>query len=421
MRVDRLVLWGSLGAALAFACSGCSESGDGGSEAVGTGGTGAGNGSGGALGSSTGGASTGGSTVTSGGSGGASGTSGGTAGGGGSGGGSGGGGAGGGASGSGGAGGSAGGEADPTCGIGVHDPPTSPQMLNLTGDTIHSHDPVIIQSGTGFISYSTGDNLLVKTSPDLLDWRFAGEIFDGTPDRPAWLSENVPGVMNLWAPDISEFGGAFHLYYSVSTLYSSRSCIGHATRTSLDSGGFVDRGPLLCSDVDTNEDFNAIDPNVIIDRDGAPWLVFGSFSSGIELVRLGPSGDRADDVELNIATGPVEAPFIVWRCGYYYLFVSRDACCLGVDSTYNIRVGRSAQITGPYVDESGTAMTNGGGTLLVSGNDQWRGPGHNAVLFVGTRAYNVYHSYNASDAGRPYLRIAELVWNTEGWPISAGP
>lgn len=314
---------------------------------------------------------------------------------------------------------------DPTCAIGVSDG-TPPGVLNLTGFVEHSHDPVIIQGDNGFVSFSTGDNLLVKRSPDLLSWEPAGDVFDGTPPRPSWLSNRVPGVTNLWAPDISFFGGKYHLYYSVSTFGKNRSCIGHATSASLDPNTFVDEGYVFCSNVDTTDNFNAIDPNVVVDQAGTPWLSFGSFWSGIKLIKLDQSGKRDGNEMYSLAARPkqgdaVEAPFIVWRCGYYYLFVSWDKCCDGVNSTYKIRVGRSTEVTGPYVDRNGTPLTQGGGTPVLEGNQRWRGPGHNAILFVGNDAYNVYHAYDANMNGIATLRIAELVFDDQGWPISGGP
>jgi arabinan endo-1,5-alpha-L-arabinosidase len=121
------------------------------------------------------------------------------------------------------------------------------------------------------------------------------------------------------------------------------------------------------------------------------------------------------------AGGALEAPFIVRRCGYYYLFVSWDKCCAGVNSTYNIRVGRSAEVKGPYVDQDGKAMLQGGGTLVLAGAGRWHGPGHNAVLFSERQAYNVYHAYDGDHGGASMLRISELVWDENGWPISGGP
>jgi arabinan endo-1,5-alpha-L-arabinosidase len=207
----------------------------------------------------------------------------------------------------------------------------------------------------------------------------------------------------------------------------NRSCIGHATKAALSTGSFTDQGSVVCSNVTTSGDnWNAIDPNVIVDVDGKAWLSFGSFWGGLKMIELDQEGNRVGSVLYSIAarpqnSGALEAPFIVRRCGYYYLFVSFDTCCQGVNSTYNTRVGRSASVTGPYVDKAGTEMMDGGGTLLVQGGTRWKGPGHNAVVFSGTKAYNLYHSYDADANGQSILRIAELVWDAEGWPISAGP
>ncbi|HTV17040.1 MAG TPA: arabinan endo-1,5-alpha-L-arabinosidase, partial [Polyangiaceae bacterium] len=246
------------------------------------------------------------------------------------------------------------------------------------------------------------------------------------PTTPAWFQERVPAYepRNIWAPDISYFGGQYHLYYSVSSFGSNRSCIGHATRAALDSGAWDDHEAVFCSNAPGQTDnFNAIDPNVISDETGTPWMAFGSFWDGIKMIRLDLAGEREGPELVSLASrggGAIEAPFIVRRCGYYYLFVSFDRCCQGADSTYNIRVGRSSALLGPYVDRDGRGMLNGGGTLLVEGGGDWVGPGHNAVLFDGPRAYNVYHAYAATN-GASQLRISELVWDADGWPVSGGP
>ena len=284
----------------------------------------------------------------------------------------------------------------------------------------------MIEAHGSFCSFSTGDDINAKTSSDLLSWQWADPVFGSNPARPAWLQQMVPGVSNLWAPDISYFGGEYHLYYSVSTFGDNRSCIGHLTRAALNSGAFVDQGSVICSNVDSSDDWNAIDPNVIVDEAGTPWLAFGSFWSGIKLIRLDQTGARADSDLYSLAARPnsggaLEAPFIVRRCDYYYLFVSWDTCCQGVDSTYNIRVGRSESVLGPCADRDGTPMLDGGGSLVVEGNQRWRGPGHNAVLISGTSAYNIHHSYDADNDGIATLRISELAWDADGWPISGGP
>jgi arabinan endo-1,5-alpha-L-arabinosidase len=308
------------------------------------------------------------------------------------------------------------------CDVGVFDAAHPPKSLTLSGN-LGAHDPVIIAAEGQYRYFSTGDGISVKTSPDLLHWTQQPDVF---PTTPAWFQERVPAYAprNIWAPDISNFGGQYHLYYSVSSFGSNRSCIGHATRASLDSGSWTDHEAVFCSNPPGQvDDFNAIDPNVILDAAGTPWLAFGSFWSGIELIQLDLNGNRAGTEIRALASrggGAIEGPFLVRRCGYYYLFVSFDACCKGVDSTYNLRVGRSPELFGPYLAKDGTPMLNGGGTLVLSAGGDWVGPGHNAVLIEGTRAYNIYHAYAATN-GASQLRISELVWDGEGWPISGGP
>ncbi|WP_437923678.1 arabinan endo-1,5-alpha-L-arabinosidase [Sorangium sp. So ce291] len=331
----------------------------------------------------------------------------------------GGGGSGGGSSGSGSGGGSSGGGSEDRCDVGVFDPSDPPRALSVAGN-LGTHDPAIIaQEGTFYIQ-QTGPRLPGKRSTDLLNWSGASSAFGAA--NPAWVARQVPGATDLWAPDLSYFGGKYHLYYSASTFGSQSSCIGHATRASMTSGSWADQGSVICSV--RGDRYNAIDPNVIVDQAGTPWLVFGSFWDGIRAVQLDQNGARVGTQVHALASrggGAIEAPFVVRRCGYYYLFVSFDRCCSGTESTYNIRVGRSANVLGPYVDRNGTPMLNGGGTVVVQGDGRWRGPGHNAVLFNGKSAYNVYHAYDANEGGAPKLRVSELAWDDAGWPISGGP
>jgi arabinan endo-1,5-alpha-L-arabinosidase len=244
--------------------------------------------------------------------------------------------------------------------------------------------------------------------------------------NPAWIAQRVSGATDLWAPDISFYKGMYHLYYSASTFGSNSSCIGHATRSSLTEGAWADQGPVICSNSNGSKDnWNAIDPNLVVDEAGAAWLAFGSFWDGIQLIALDETGARKGTEVVGIASRTtnsraIEAAYIVHRCGYFYLFVSFDTCCKGADSTYKIMLGRSKTVAGPYADREGTAMLRGGGTLLVQGDATWKGPGHNAVIHSAAGWFNIYHAYAASN-GASSLRISELVWGADGWPTSAGP
>ena len=314
-------------------------------------------------------------------------------------------------------GGSAGsGGAAPSCGIPTLDPSKPPATLTLTGD-LGTHDPSLILANGVYYLFATGNGIATKTSTTLLDWKGTPDVFSSI---PSWVAGKISGVTNVWAPDISFFGRKYHLYYAVSSFGSNKSCIGHATRDSLSAGAWADHGSVICSNVGTTDDWNAIDPNVIVDDTGTPWLDFGSFWSGIKLIQLDADGNRVGTQVRGIAShSSIEGPFIVHQCGYYYLFVSFGACC-GNPYDYNVRVGRSKTVTGPYVDKAGTDMMNSGGTQVVQGNSTWTAPGHNAVLVTSKGAYNVYHALNASHAN-PTLRISELVLDAQGWPVSAGP
>lgn len=298
--------------------------------------------------------------------------------------------------------------------------------LQLTGALRQVHDPVMIHAEDTYYVFCTGNGIPIRRSEDMLDWKqgFPPSVFARVPD---WALEKIPGATNIWAPDISFYNGKYHLYYSVSTFGSNRSVIGLATNVNLDreSGEYqwVDEGLVIESP--GGGDYNCIDANLIIDDDGVPWLSFGSFWSGIKMRRLDfETGKLSSEDETLYAlarrfenSGSVEAPFIIRKNDWYYLFVSFDNCCRGVDSTYRVMVGRSENVTGPYVDRDGVEMMQGGGTQVTFPTERWRGPGHNGILQENGEDYIIYHAYDAARGqGTPTLHIDKLVWDADGWP-----
>lgn len=303
---------------------------------------------------------------------------------------------------------------------------TAPEVLALEGDISPVHDPAIIREGATYYLFASNrfEEKLVPMfcSPDLRRWTLCGNVFDHVPD---WAMQEVPGARGIWAPDISFAGGRYRLYYSVSTFGKNQSVIGLATNRTLDprspAYAWLDEGKVVGSTPE--DDWNAIDPNLAMDEKGRPWLAWGSFWGGIKMRRVEPKTGKlsVSDRKLHslasrrpLRPPAIEAPFIVRRNGYFYLFVSFDLCCRGKDSTYRIMVGRARKITGPYRDKEGKPMLEGGGSLLLEGTEAWRGPGHQAVLSAANADWLVFHAYDGT-AGRPTLQISTMVWE-DGWP-----
>ncbi|UCG15326.1 MAG: arabinan endo-1,5-alpha-L-arabinosidase [Phycisphaerales bacterium] len=297
------------------------------------------------------------------------------------------------------------------------------------GATRGVHDPVMIRENDAYYVFSSGAGIPVRRSKDMLQWKQIGRVFDE--DVPAWAKKEIPQAQHVWAPDISYYNNRFHLYYSVSTLGSQRSCIGLATNKTLDpsSGEYkwVDHGKVIES-FPGKLDYNAIDPNLVLDEHGNPWLVWGSFWGGIKLMRLNiDTGKPLPDGRLicSLAARPrrhaIEAPFLVRKNAYYYLFVSFDHCCRGVASNYKIMVGRSREIAGPYVDFDGQPLRDGGGTIVLAGYGEWRGPGHNGILLDANGDWLVHHMYDARRNGTPTMQIRPLIWGRDGWPVVGEP
>jgi arabinan endo-1,5-alpha-L-arabinosidase len=285
----------------------------------------------------------------------------------------------------------------------------------VNGD-IGVHDPTVVKTPSGgYLVVHTGDNLAIKTSTDRTTFRNAGTVF---PNGAPWTTTYTGGSRNLWAPDISYRNGQYWLYYSASSFGSNRSAIFLATSTTGASGSWTDRGLVIESR--TSDNFNAIDPNLVVDDSGRWWLSFGSFWSGIKLIELNSStGKRSDSTIRSIAGrngGAIEAPVIFKHGSYYYQWVSFDRCCQGASSTYRIMVGRSTSVTGPYVDRNGTAMTSGGGTEVLAGRGSVHGPGHQAVFADTDSEVLMYHYY--ADNGASRLGINLIGYDSAGWPFA---
>lgn len=294
------------------------------------------------------------------------------------------------------------------------------------------HDPSAIKGPEGaFYVFSTGPGINIRRANQLNQWDELSPVFN---EIPQWAQDKVPGVKDLWAPDIAFFNGKYHLYYTASTVGGEIAAIGLATNSTLDPEDlnykWTDREFLFASKAKSK--FVAIDPAVFVDEVDdvqTPWMAFGSAPKGISLIQLDSATgkiSKTNRVRRTIANredGLVGAPYIYKRDDFYYLFVSFDQCCAGADSTYNIRVGRAAKIEGPYVDRGGKKMEEGGGSMVLSGYGPVRGPGHCSVISDGKMDFLVHHFYYAGEdeEGIPMLQVRPIVWGNDGWPLPGEP
>lgn len=309
--------------------------------------------------------------------------------------------------------------------------PLSAQMLE-----VGVHDPVVIMEDGTYHLFCTGRGIGHYTSKDRTNWEKAAPVFT---EKPAWTDAVVPEFGNhIWAPDIVYHNGLYYIYYSVSAFAKNTSAIGVATTQTLDANapgyGWTDHGIVVQSH--PNRDlWNAIDPNIVFDDQGTAWMTFGSFWDGLKLVKLDASllkiaepqvwhtvARRERSFQLsdkNPGDAALEAPFIFKKDGWYYLFLSWDYCCRGANSTYKVVVGRARNVEGPYLDKEGHNLFYGGGSLVLEGNANWAGVGHNSTYTFDGTDYLVFHAYDANDGGKSKLGIREIRWSSEGWPIVA--
>jgi arabinan endo-1,5-alpha-L-arabinosidase len=304
-----------------------------------------------------------------------------------------------------------------------------------SGDTTPVLDPSLIRQGSSYYAFSTdvqgfasNGHLPIHCSQDKVAWTNCGSVFSG--GIPAWVIAAIPGIAGLWAPDVSYFNGEYHVYYNGSKLGSQRTVIGLATNVTLDSNDphykWIDRGLVLESK--PGDDFNALDPSILVDGDGSVWLTYGSYWTGIKQREIDPSTGMllaSNPTRYELATrptvphDPIEGASLVHHGEYYYLFVSVDYCCEAkvADDDYKQAVGRSLSPHGPFVDQAGTEMLGGGGTVLLRGDTNWNAPGGGTAYIDGENGESliVFHAQNLNQHATPYQWVKALHWVND-WP-----
>jgi arabinan endo-1,5-alpha-L-arabinosidase len=292
----------------------------------------------------------------------------------------------------------------------------------LEGDIL-IHDPSTVTAHAGrYYTYGTGNGLPILTSDDGWTWRRTGTLMSALPDGKPGTEVLARGGNNTWAPDVIHIGDKFFLYYSAPGI-QPKSAIGLLIGRTLDPTSpdyhWDDGGPIVWSD--GIEDSNAIDPGVLLAPDGRLWLTYGSYFGYIRLVELDPkTGKRRypDRAPVNIAINS-EASIPIYHDGWYYLLVTHGSCCQGANSTYNIRMGRSRKVTGPYLDNMGIDMLEGGGKLFAGSRGRHIGPGHFGLLELapGVQKFSLHYEADLDRGGVSVLDIRPLLWR-DGWPIA---
>lgn len=299
--------------------------------------------------------------------------------------------------------------------------PVQPRNFVRQNFALRVHDPSTIVRGDGeYWFFSTGTGILSRHSSNLVSWVAGDPVFEAI---PKWVNDIFPGHSGgFWAPDVIRVKNRWLLYYSISRFGKRTSAIALASNATLDptSKKFHWRDEGIVFQTSETNDFNAIDPSLLLDAKGKLWMAFGSFWSGIKLIQLDPkTGKRiAPDSPLYSLAHKkeIEASCLTTHDGWYYLFLDWGICCRGTDSTYEIRVGRSRKITGPYLDRDGRDMREGGGTLFLGSEGRFIGPGHAGILREGKNEYVSFHFYDGERSGRPALGIRKLKWSKAGWP-----
>jgi len=305
----------------------------------------------------------------------------------------------------------------------------------LSGNIAPIHDPSIMRQGATYYLFTSDpvhpqphQYLPIRCSADMVSWKPCGQVFTTI---PAWATAAVPGIATLWAPDISWFGGLYHLYFAASSPGSQASVIGLETNTTLDPSDpryhWDDRGPVLVSQ--PGDDFNAIDPNILVDTTTRVWLTYGSYWTGIKQREIDPAtgmllASNPARYELAIRPGvpddAIEGSSLIQHGGFFYLFLSVDHCCENsvAQDDYKQMVGRSSSPNGPFVDATGADLTDGGGSILLESSAGWRAPGGGtAYTDPGTGAsVLVFHALDMSNSATPALWVKTIAWQN-GWPL----
>ena len=291
------------------------------------------------------------------------------------------------------------------------------------------HDPDIIRYEDGYALATTDNHMLMQFSEDALNWKNGDQAM---PKFSQWLYKYAPNMIDIWAPDIHYIGGEYRMYYCGSEMGIRSSGMGFMSSKEIDPTkpgyGWTDQGEVIHTV--KSDSYNAIDAAVLKDLDGKVWMAFGSWGTGIHILELDEStgkvksGAKMKNIANRGGAG-VEGASLIEHNGKYFLFTAWDNCCKkGADlenNSYKTTVGRSNRIDGGYVDRSGKALLDGGGTILLSRYGRYYGPAGGEAFEDVNRQRFVNHYYDKNDGGNSYIQVRDIVWTEDNWPELGQP
>ena len=268
------------------------------------------------------------------------------------------------------------------------------------------HDPsTIVECDGKYYTFGTGGGGLISGD----GWKWNGGAV-----RPGGGA----------APDAIKIGNRYLVVYGATGGSGNhKGAILTMWNNTLDpkSPNFNYSEPVVVATSDGYEDCDAIDPGVMLDPvTGRLWMSYGTYFGFIRIVELDPkTGKRvAGNQPVDVAI-VCEGTDLMYHDGWYYLLAAHGTCCDGPNSTYNIVVGRSKSITGPYIDNVGRNMLEGGGKMVIATGGNLIGPGHfgRVVISDGIEKMSCHYEADLEQGGRSVLGIRPLLWKN-GWPVA---
>ncbi|KAF7717033.1 Arabinan endo-1,5-alpha-L-arabinanase [Penicillium ucsense] len=323
----------------------------------------------------------------------------------------------------------------------VYETTTAISLPNV--GNLQVHDPNIIFWDDHYYLFKGGQYIpFFKAANMSGPWTQVGTVLEGE----SIIHQGNSNRSRPWAPTTVERNGTFYCYYTLSTSGSQKSAIGVATSTTLDGSSWIDHGAVIRTGEGNGSDIwpftvtNAIDASFVQDNlTGKAYLNYGSFWHDIWQVPLTDdwlsieSPQKPDARQLTFiphkVVRPQEGSWMSYRDGYYYVWFSHGRCC-NFDkrgfpdrgNEYSIRVGRSRDVRGPFVDRTGKSLLDGGGTIVYASNHGLvYAPGGVGVLSGSSSTLDLlyYHYLNTSvgfrddqaQLGYSYLQYYH------GWPV----